>query len=121
MTSGAEQFKSALNRSSSHSGLRFTAGYISKILIGELDLVELGFDGASLTATERPSYHPAVMLKLYLYGYLNRIQSNRRLERECQHNVELMWLIARLPPTSRPLLTCAVRTAKAFATCAAAS
>ncbi|SEL09577.1 transposase, IS4 family [Roseateles sp. YR242] len=66
--------------------------------IDELDLVVLGFDGANPAATGRPSYHPSVLLKLYLYGYLNRIQSSRRLERECQRNVELMWLTGRLSP-----------------------
>jgi transposase len=66
--------------------------------IAELDMVALGFEGATPAATGRPSYHPAVMLKLYLYGYLNRIASSRRLERECQRNVELMWLTARLTP-----------------------
>lgn len=71
---------------------------IVDVFISELDLVALGFDGASPAATGRPSYHPSVMLKLYLYGYLNRIQSSRRLERECQRNVELMWLIGRLAP-----------------------
>ena len=49
-------------------------------------------------ATGRPSYHPAMLLKLYIYGYLNRIQSSRRLERECRRNVELMWLTGRLAP-----------------------
>src|ERR1700742_3897549 len=48
--------------------------------------------------TGRPSYHPAVLLKIYIYGYLNRVQSSRRLERECQRNVELMWLTGRLAP-----------------------
>ena len=71
---------------------------IVDVFIGELDLVALGFEGASPASTGRPSYHPSVMLKLYLYGYLNRIQSSRRLERECQRNVELMWLIGRLAP-----------------------
>jgi len=66
--------------------------------INELDMVALGFAGATPATTGRPSYHPAVMLKIYLYGYLNRIQSSRRLERECQRNVELMWLIGRLSP-----------------------
>lgn len=66
--------------------------------ISELDLFALGFEGASPASTGRPSYHPAVMLKVYLYGYLNRIQSSRRLERECQRNVELMWLTGRLAP-----------------------
>ena len=66
--------------------------------IDELDLAALGFEGATPASTGRPSYHPAVLLKLYLYGYLNRIQSSRRLERECQRNVELMWLTGRLAP-----------------------
>lgn len=66
--------------------------------IAELDMVNLGFEGATPAATGRPSYHPAVMLKLYLYGYLNRIASSRRLERECQRNVELMWLTGKLAP-----------------------
>ncbi len=59
---------------------------------------ELGFDGVAPAATGRPAYHPAVLLKLYIYGYLNRIQSSRRLEREAQRNVELMWLTGRLMP-----------------------
>lgn len=66
--------------------------------IGELDMEALGFEGAMPAATGRPSYHPSVLLKEYLYGYLNRIQSSRRLERECQRNVELMWLTGRLAP-----------------------
>ncbi len=66
--------------------------------IDELDLLTLGFAGAEPAATGRPSYHPSDLLKLYLYGYLNRIQSSRRLERECQRNVELMWLIGKLAP-----------------------
>jgi transposase len=66
--------------------------------VGELDLGELGFEGATPAATGRPSYHPAALLGLYIYGYLNRIQSSRRLERECQRNVELMWLTGRLAP-----------------------
>ena len=63
-----------------------------------LDLRTLGFEGVDPCATGRPAYHPAVLLKLYLYGYLNRIQSSRRLERETQRNVELMWLTERLTP-----------------------
>ncbi len=66
--------------------------------VGELDLAELGFEGAEPAATGRPSYHPADLLKVYIYGYLNRIQSSRRLERECQRNLELMWLTGRLAP-----------------------
>ncbi len=63
-----------------------------------LDLRSLGFKGVNPHATGRPAYHPAVLLKIYLYGYLNRIQSSRRLEREAQRNVELMWLTERLTP-----------------------
>jgi transposase len=66
--------------------------------VEELDLLDLGFEGADPAATGRPSYHPAVLLKIYVYGYLNRIQSSRRLEREAQRNVELMWLTGRLAP-----------------------
>ncbi|UYG06856.1 IS1182 family transposase [Halomonas sp. M4R1S46] len=63
-----------------------------------LDLRGLGFKGVDPHATGRPAYHPAVLLKLYIYGYLNRLQSSRRLERETQRNVELMWLTERLTP-----------------------
>jgi transposase len=63
-----------------------------------LNLVTLGFEGVNPAKTGRPAYHPAVLLKLYIYGYLNRIQSSRRLEREAQRNVELMWLTGRLTP-----------------------
>ena len=66
--------------------------------VAELDLKALGFEGATPATTGRPSYHPAVLLKIYIYGYLNRVQSSRRLERECQRNVELMWLTGRLAP-----------------------
>ncbi len=66
--------------------------------VAELNLGALGFDGAAPAVTGRPAYHPAVLLKIYIYGYLNRIQSSRRLERECQRNVELMWLTGRLAP-----------------------
>jgi transposase len=66
--------------------------------VDELDLQELAFEGAEPAETGRPSYHPSVLLKIYIYGYLNRIQSSRRLERECQRNVELMWLTGRLAP-----------------------
>ncbi|WP_085035246.1 IS1182 family transposase [Ensifer aridi] len=68
------------------------------VFIDELDLEALGFAGAVPEATGRPSYHPATLLKIYLYGYLNRIQSSRRLERESQRNIELMWLTGRLMP-----------------------
>jgi len=68
------------------------------VFVDELDLGALGFAGVEPLATGRPSYHPAVLLKIYIYGYLNRIQSSRRLEREAQRNVELMWLTGRLRP-----------------------
>ncbi len=66
--------------------------------VEELELELLGFEGATPSTTGRPSYHPAVLLKIYIYGYLNRVQSSRRLERECQRNMELMWLTGRLAP-----------------------
>jgi len=67
------------------------------VFVDELDLSGLGFKTLP-EATGRPAYHPAMMLKLYIYGYLNRIQSSRRLEREAGRNVELMWLLGRLSP-----------------------
>src|SRR4026207_1818924 len=73
-------------------------GRVVGAYVEELDLQELGFEGAEPAATGRPSYHPAVLLKIYLYGYLNRIQSSRRLERGARRNVELMWLTGRLSP-----------------------
>src|SRR3982075_2200078 len=63
-----------------------------------LDLANLGFDGVAPLATGRPAYHPAALLKIYIYGYFNRVQSSRRLERECQRNVELVWLTGHLMP-----------------------
>jgi len=68
------------------------------VFVDELKLHGLGFEGAQPAATGRPSYHPAVLLKIYIYGYLNQVQSSRRLEREAQRNVELMWLTGRLAP-----------------------
>ncbi|MFM0454671.1 IS1182 family transposase [Paraburkholderia nemoris] len=68
------------------------------VFVDELDLHDFGFDGTAPAATGRPSYHPSVLLKIYIYGYLNRIQSSRRLERETQRNIELMWLTGRLSP-----------------------
>lgn len=66
--------------------------------VDALDLAELGFDTSAAAATGRPGYHPGLLLKLYIYGYLNRIESSRRLEREAGRNVELMWLTGRLCP-----------------------
>jgi len=68
------------------------------LFVDELDLAALGFEGTTAAATGRPGYHPALLLKIYIYGYLNRIQSSRRLERETQRNVELMWLTEQLSP-----------------------
>jgi len=68
------------------------------VFIDELDLGALGFSSVEPSTTGRPAYHPSTLLKIYVYGYLNRIQSSRRLEREAQRNVELMWLTGRLAP-----------------------
>jgi len=66
--------------------------------VDALDLDRMGFQGMSPKATGRPAYHPSTMLKLTIYGYLNRIQSSRRLERETARNIELMWLLGKLTP-----------------------
>jgi transposase len=71
---------------------------VVEVFIDELDLAALGFEGVAPASTGRPAYHPSTMLKLYLYGYLNRVQSSRRLEREAGRNIELMWLTGRLAP-----------------------
>jgi len=68
------------------------------VFVEQLDLGSLGFARVAPLKTGRPAYHPAVLLKLYIYGYLNRIQSSRRLERESQRNLELIWLMGRLTP-----------------------
>src|SRR5213083_1615245 len=73
------------------------------VFVEELDLAELGFNGVDPEATGRPSYHPSVLLKLYIYGYLNRVQSSRRLEREAGRNVEVMWLTGRLVPDHKTI------------------
>jgi transposase len=70
---------------------------VIEAFVDELDLAELGFSVLP-ALTGRPGYHPGVLLKLYIYGYLNRVQSSRRLEREAQRNVELMWLTGKLAP-----------------------
>jgi transposase len=71
--------------------------------VDAFDLRALGFEGVVPEATGRPSYHPAVLLKLYIYGYLNRVQSSRRLEREATRNVELMWLTGRRAPDHKTI------------------
>jgi transposase len=73
------------------------------VFVDELELADLGFGGVAPEATGRPSYHPSVLLKLYIYGYLNRVQSSRRLEREAGRNVEVMWLTGRLAPDHKTI------------------
>jgi len=71
--------------------------------VDRLDLGALGFQGVEPAETGRPAYHPSVLLKLYVYGYLNRVQSSRRLEREAGRNVEVMWLLGRLIPDHKTI------------------
>jgi transposase len=71
--------------------------------VDALDLAKMSFEGVEPAATGRPSYHPSVLLKLYIYGYLNRVQSSRRLEREAGRNVEVMWLLGRLAPDHKTI------------------
>jgi len=71
--------------------------------VDELDFSDLGFEKAEPAETGRPAYHPGTLLKIYIYGYLNRIQSTRRLEREACRNLELMWLVGRLAPDFKTL------------------
>ena len=73
------------------------------VFVDELDLGGIGFAGVDPRATGRPSYHPSILLKLYIYGYLNRVQSSRRLEREAGRNVEVMWLTGRLVPDHKTI------------------
>src|SRR5512135_3004973 len=73
------------------------------VFVDALDLTEMSFEGVEPAATGRPSYHPSVLLKLYIYGYLNRVQSSRRLEREAGRNVEVMWLLGRLAPDHKTI------------------
>ena len=71
---------------------------VIEAFVDALDLGELGFKGVVPEVTGRPSYHPSVLLKIYVYGYLNRIASSRRLEHETRRNIEMMWLTGRLMP-----------------------
>jgi transposase len=73
------------------------------VFVDKLDLEMLRFEGVDPEVTGRPSYHPSVLLKLYIYGYLNRVQSSRRLEREACRNVEVMWLTGRLVPDHKTI------------------
>lgn len=76
---------------------------VVEAFIEELDLGALGFARSEPASTGRPAYDPATLLKLYLYGYLNRVPSSRRLEREAQRNVEVMWLVGRLAPDHKTI------------------
>src|SRR5271154_6754789 len=73
------------------------------VFVDALELRDLGFDSVDPAATGRPAYHPSPMLKLYIYGYLNRVQSSRRLEREAGRNLEVMWLTGRLAPDHKTI------------------
>src|SRR3982075_1910473 len=73
------------------------------VFVDALELRDLGFDGVDPAATGRPAYHPSAMLKLYIYGYLNRVQSSRRLEREAGRHLEVMWLTGRLVPDHKTI------------------
>src|SRR5246500_6054680 len=73
------------------------------VFVDALELRDLGFDGVDPAATGRPAYHPSPMLKLYIYGYLNRVQSSRRLEREAGRNLEVMWVAGRLAPDHKTI------------------
>ena len=84
-------------------GRREQSVRVIDVFVDELDLADFGFDGVAPEATGRPSYRPSVLLKLYIYGYLNRVQSNRRLEREDGRNVEVMWLMGRLAPDHKTI------------------
>src|SRR5437867_8277782 len=76
---------------------------VVEVFVDGLDLDALGFVGVDPAATGRPAYHPSVLLKLYIYGYLNRVSSSRRLEREASRNVEAMWLTGRLAPDHKTI------------------
>src|SRR5215471_11679724 len=76
---------------------------VIEAFVEELDLADLRFSSVDPAATRRPAYHPSVFLKLYIYGYLNRVQSSRRLEREAGRNVEVMWLTGRLAPDHKTI------------------
>jgi len=77
------------------------------VFVDALELRDLGFDGVDPAATGRPAYHPSPMLKLYIYGYLKRVQSSRRLEREAGRQSRVMWLTGRLAPDHKTIATSA--------------
>jgi transposase len=90
------------------------------LFIDELNLVGLGFNTVP-NSKGRPGYHPAVMLKLFIYGYFNRVLSSRRLEREAQRNIELMWLVGRLAPDFKTIADFRKNMVKLFAWCVVSS
>jgi transposase len=92
---------------------------VIEAFVEQLDLRQMGFEGVDPEATGRPAYHPAVLLKIYIYGYLNRVQSSRRLEQETQRNIELMWLTGRLMPDFKTISN--FRKARRSAVCVASS
>ena len=73
------------------------------LFVDDLDLGNIGFEHVAAARTGRPGYHPAVLLKLFIYGYLNRVPSSRRLEREAGRNVEVMWLTSWLVPDHKTI------------------
>lgn len=73
------------------------------MFVDALKLADLGFQDVDPAITGRPGYHPAALLKLYIYGYLNRIQSSRRLEREARRNLDVIWLLRRLSPDDKTI------------------
>src|SRR5437868_14760138 len=77
--------------------------WVIDVFVDELDLGELGFGGVGPEAAGRPSCHPSMLVKLYIYGYLNRVQSSGRLEHEAGRNVEVMWLTRRLAPDHKTI------------------
>ncbi|HKU70610.1 MAG TPA: IS1182 family transposase [Burkholderiales bacterium] len=87
---------------------------VIEAFVGALNLGELGFEHAEAGVIGRPAYDPADLLKLYLYGYLNRVRSSRRLERECHRNVEVMWLLGKLAPDFKTIAEFRRRNSQAF-------
>src|SRR5215472_10489457 len=77
--------------------------HVIDAFVDALHLRKLGFEGMDPAGIGRPAYHPSVHLKLYIYGYLNRVRSSRRLEREASRNVEVMWLLGRLAPDHKTI------------------
>ncbi len=73
------------------------------VFVDALNWAEMGFEGIDPARTGRPAYHPAILLKLYIYGYLNQVQSSRRLEREAGRNIEVIWLLGRLAPDHKTI------------------